>query len=67
MQNIFIAFRVTIFFLFDGCCAHRGDFCEWSDCDFSSANSFCKHSCILLLSARTNLTLLLRRQQWWGN
>ena len=40
------------------CCAHCGDFYEWSDCDFSSADSNCKHSCLLLFSARIYLTLL---------
>jgi len=60
MQNFFITFRVTIFSLVMYiCCAHRGDFCEWSDCDFSSGNSICKHSCFLLFSAGIGLTLIL--------
>jgi len=48
-------------------CAHRGKFCEWSDCDFSSANSVCKHSCDLLFSAAISLAFFLRRWQRWGN
>jgi len=31
--------QVTFFFLSWPTCAYRGDFCEWSYCDFSSANS----------------------------
>jgi len=38
-------------------CAHHVDFCEWSDCDFSSADSICTHSCIISLT----------RPQLWGN
>jgi len=38
-----------------------------ADCDFSSANSICKHSCVLLFSPRINLTRFLRRWQRWGN
>ena len=41
---------------------HSGDFCEGSDCDFSSANSSCKHSCVLLFSARISHTFFLRRR-----
>jgi len=41
----------------------QGDFCEWSDCDFSSANSICKHSCFLLFSARISVTHSLTRRQ----
>jgi len=34
------------------------------DCDFlSSAKSICKHSCVLLFPARSNVALLLRRPQ----
>jgi len=33
----------------------------------SSANSICKHSCVLLFSARISLKLILWRQQRWGN
>ena len=33
------------------------DFCEWSDCNISSANSICKHSCVLLFSAQSSLTV----------
>ena len=54
MQN-FKTFRVTIFFV---CCAHR---CEWSGCTFSSANSICKQSCVLLFSARISLTLFFEK------
>ena len=43
------------------CCTHHGDLCEWSGCDFSSANSICKHSCVLSFSARISLTLFLWR------
>jgi len=35
---------------------HSGDFCESSDCDLSSANSTCKHSCVLSVSARIGLS-----------
>jgi len=49
------------------CCTHHGNFCEWSDCEFSSANSVCKHSCFLLFSAGISLTLFLRRRQRCGN
>jgi len=38
-----------------------------SDCDFSSANSVCKHSCVLLFSAGIGLILFLRRRQRGGN
>jgi len=34
---------------------------------FSSANSVCKHSCVLLFSARISLTLFFRRRQRWRN
>ena len=44
-----------------------GNFCEWSDCDVSSANSVCKHSCVLPFSAGISLTLFLGRRQRWGN
>ena len=64
IQNFFITFRVTIFSsLAYICYTHRGYFWEWSDCDFSPANSICKHSCVLLFSVRIRLTLFLRRQQ----
>jgi len=42
-------------------------FCEWIGCDFSSVNSDCKHSYVLLLTAGISLTLFLRRWQRWGN
>jgi len=61
IRNFFITPRVFFFFfsfVTYVCCAHHGNFCEWSDYDFFSANSGCKHSCILLLSARISLTLL---------
>jgi len=38
------------------CFANRRDFRQWSDCDFSSANSICKHSCFILSSALISLT-----------
>jgi len=62
--KLFITFRVTLFsLLMHICCAHRGDFHEWSDCDFSSsADSICKHSCVLLFSARICFALLPRRR-----
>ena len=34
---------------------------------FLQANSICKHSYVLLFSARISLTFLLRRRQRWGN
>ena len=46
---------------------NHGDCCEWSDCNFSSANSICKHSCVLLFSARISLTLHMRMLCRWGN
>jgi len=55
IQNLFVTFSETIFSYI--CCTHRGYFCEWSDCDFSSANSIYKHNCVLLFSARIKLTL----------
>jgi len=56
-----------IFFRDVDLCAHRSNFCEWSDCDFLAANSVCKHSCVLLFSAAISLTHFLRRRQRWGN
>jgi len=51
-KTFFGTISVTIFSLVTCiCCAHRGDFCECSDCDFSSVNSICKHGCVLLFSA----------------
>jgi len=68
IQNFFITLRVIIFsFVTYICCAHHGNFCEWSDCDFFAANSVCKHSCFLLLLARISLTLFLKRWQRWEN
>jgi len=32
-----------------------------------SADSVCKHSCVLFFSARISLTPFLRRRQRWGN
>jgi len=49
------------------CSAHCCDYCEWSDCDFSSANSICKHSCGFLFSARISVAHFFRRPQPWGN
>jgi len=45
--------RVMIFFFRDVhlLCSLQ-NFCEWSD--FTSANSICKHSCVLLFSAQIN-------------
>jgi len=60
MLNFFITFTVTIFFLRYVCCTHCDYFCAWIDCDFSWANSICKHSCGLLFPARIRLTLILR-------
>jgi len=34
MTYFFMTFRVTIIFLRDFFCVHRGDFSESSDCDF---------------------------------
>jgi len=50
----------NIFFLSWRSFAHHSDFCKWSDCDFSSANSICKHSDVLLFPARISLTRFLR-------
>jgi len=46
------------------CCAHRGDFCEWCDCDFASANSICKHSRVLLFHVQISITRVLRKVKW---
>ena len=55
--------RVTVFsYLMYICCVHRSDFCECSDCNFSLANSICKHSWVILFSNRISLTLFLRRR-----
>jgi len=72
IQNFVITLRVTTFFFRDVdriccvCCALRRNFCEWSDCDFSSANSVCKHSCVLFFSAGISFTLFLRRRKQRG-
>jgi len=44
-----------------------GDFSAWSECDFSSANSIYKRSCVLSFSAWVRLTILLRRRRQWGH
>jgi len=54
-------------FLKYNCSAHCGDFCKWSDCDFSSDNSICKHTCVLSFSGGMSVTLFFRRRQPWGN
>jgi len=51
-------FRVTIFFfreIYRICFARRGDFCEWSDCNFLQLILFA-NSCVLLFSAGISLT-----------
>ena len=69
LQIFFKTSTVTIFFSRLICCAHHGDFCEWSDYDFSSANSLCKDSSVLrsFVQSSDYLTLFLRRQQWCGS
>jgi len=63
IKNVFITLKVTIVFLLwrRFIVLHRGSFCEWSDCDFSSANSICKHSCVLLFPVWIRVTHFLRR------
>ena len=70
MQSFFITLRATFVFFRDVdllWSPQYSKFCAWSDCDFSSANSVCKHSCVLLFSAGISLTFFLRRRQRWGN
>jgi len=54
--KLFTTFRVFVTYIR---CTHSGDFCKWSDCDFSPAICVSKHSCVLLFSARISLTHML--------